>query len=75
MRNAYEKAQRKLMRHARVFRKGIKDNVMKAKDFAFPEEWVANAKKSRHVEALTSSLPIYSIISSVSNYFQVRLAK
>ena len=36
----------------RVFRKGIKDNVItKTKDFAFLEEWVAKAKKSRQVEA------------------------
>ena len=49
VRNAYEKAQRKL--NARVFRKGAKDNVLKAKDFAFLEEWVAKAKKSRQAES------------------------
>lgn len=50
VRNAYEKAQRKF--NARVFRKGIKDNVMKAKDFGFLEEWVVKAKKSRQTEVL-----------------------
>jgi len=49
VRNAYEKAQRKF--NARVFKKGVKDNVLKAKDFAFLEEWVAKAKKSRKVES------------------------
>jgi stage V sporulation protein K len=48
VRNAYEKAQRKL--NARAFKKGVKDNILKARDFAFLEEWVAKAKKSRQTE-------------------------
>jgi stage V sporulation protein K len=50
VRNAYEKAQRKF--NARVYKQGIKDNVIRAKDFAFLEEWVAKARKSRHTEAV-----------------------
>jgi stage V sporulation protein K len=45
VRNAYEKAQRKL--NARAFKKGVKDNILKPRDFAFLEEWVAKAKNFR----------------------------
>lgn len=49
VRNAYEKAQRKL--NLRMFKKGVKDNILKPRDFSFLEELVAKAKISRAAES------------------------
>jgi Holliday junction resolvasome RuvABC ATP-dependent DNA helicase subunit len=45
VRNAFEKAQRKL--NSRVFKKGTHDNMLKAKDFAFLKDWLDKARTSR----------------------------
>ena len=46
VRNAYERAQRKMSE--RLLKKNIISNVMKAKDFAFFEEWVAKSRRNRN---------------------------
>jgi Holliday junction resolvasome RuvABC ATP-dependent DNA helicase subunit len=48
VRNAFEKAQRKL--NTRVFKQRTPDYTLRAKDFSFLKEWVAKAKESRGSE-------------------------
>jgi stage V sporulation protein K len=42
VRNAYEKAIRRL--NSRVYKSGTHDNIIRSKDFAFLEDWVAKAR-------------------------------
>ena len=43
VRNAYEKAQRRV--NARAYKRGIRDNIIRNKDFAFLEDLVAKARR------------------------------
>ena len=51
MRNAYEKAERKV--HLRAYKRNTAENVMTAKDFSFLNEWVAKARSSAKGETVS----------------------